>query len=309
LNGCRWIRDRRSAQPYQPSRRFSSKPNRLPSTNTSIPFLVPPRLSVREWRPLPWVFRQRPMAGRERDETEQTTWPAADVLARRPTPEGPSLSARRRSAKLPPRPRNGGARARQVSPGCPPPRAEAAKARDSHGPRRAACSVLTCGMARARRQPRTVRAGPGRRSEARSRRARLAVGAGGGGEEGGRSVGGVGRAGSGRRGTTSAPEAGRNASDESESARPARPRWPLSDALIPPRRLRPRLPTRGPASVASGRGRRDRQGALASASCAPSLETRAIWIFFLIEHVDVVTCKVAKPPSTTDGHDETTTAL
>ena len=139
--------------------------------------------------------------------------------------------------------------ARQVSPGCPSPRvvsAEAAKTR-------------LLGRAHVRRGAQatsaTYRAGP---SGAAS--GRRVEGAGGTGAV--RSVGWV-EAGSGRRGTTSAPEAGRNASDESESARPARPRWPLSDAaLIPPRRLRPRLPTRGPTSVASGRGRRDREHSL-----------------------------------------------
>jgi len=164
--------------------------------------------------------------------------------------------------------------ARQVSPGCPSPRvvsAEAAKTR-------------LLGRAHVRRGAQatsaTYRAGP---SGAAS--GRRVEGAGGTGAV--RSVGWV-EAGSGRRGTTSAPEAGRNAlrkRRKRKRARPARPVACLSDAASCTRGADSSAPaSAAPADAWADLGRvrqgAQGQGALASASCAPSLETRAIWIFF-----------------------------
>ena len=182
--------------------------------------------------------------------------------------------------------------ARQVSPGCPSPRvvsAEAAKTR-------------LLGRAHVRRGAQatsaTYRAGP---SGAAS--GRRVEGAGGTGAV--RSVGWV-EAGSGRRGTTSAPEAGRNAQRKRRKRKRARPARACG---LPLRRARPACRRVGrPRSRPAGGAGTDREHSLQHhAHLLWRLERSGF--FFLIEHVDVVTCKVAKPPSTTDGHDETTTAL
>jgi hypothetical protein len=193
---------------------------------------------------------------------------AADVLARRPTPAGP-FRAHATAA-------HGRDRCR------PSPRGK----RGSRQSRTRGAHVRACGVARARRQPRTVRAGPGRWSEpsgaASGRRVE------GGRGRVGRSVGwvepGPDDAAPRRRRRADATQETKAKAPPGSIALASRTRRATRAALIPPRQ-----PTRGPAPVASGGGHRELT--LASAARAPSLETRAICFSFLTGHV--VTCKVA----------------